>query len=215
VSEQSDKWADIERDYRASVPLGEIRERHSVTVREIFLRARTEGWKRGSLGGEISAVGERVLALVEEVAGEAIRETADEMLDSHKALTGRLRGLLSHELADYQAMTRECVSFLDGDRIAELRSLDDGGKALRAYQAQAMRAAVVRGGALEKLTRMLGRVVEIERRIWALDRPKSAAGGQTYDDILDELRKPLVPQSLPENVLEFDRKTLGRGRALR
>jgi hypothetical protein len=50
--------------------------------------------------------------------------------------------------------------------------------------------------------------VELERAVWGLDDDAAGSAELSYDDLLEQLQKPLAPLHLPENVLRFEEKVL-------
>jgi hypothetical protein len=59
---------------------------------------------------------------------------------------------------------------------------------------------------LERLGRIGAQIINLERMVWSLDIESTDTERINWEAILAQIRKPLAPLALPDNVIEFERK---------
>jgi len=221
MQQQQCDWAEVEAAFRAGESMTEIRKRFSVSLADILKRAKAAGWKHGetraihSNGGADNTGASALPVVVTAAATRAVKAAVDglitDIVSSHKDITRKLRRRFEAELAEFDALTARLASFTDTDHIARLSAKADGGKELRLYLAQCLASHEKRTSVLERLGRIGAQVVNVERMVWGLDIEPTDIQATNWDAILADLRKPLRPLSLPNNVVEFERKMTVRG----
>jgi hypothetical protein len=105
-------------------------------------------------------------------------------------------------------MVRFFASFDDKAHIETLLAKNDGGAELRQYLQQALAHSRQRADAHGRLVQTGRQVVELERAVWGLDEASDGTPELTYDDLLEQLQRPLAPRELPRNVLDFEQRVL-------
>jgi hypothetical protein len=223
-------WDAIKADFCSGMTLGAICSKHGIRMGELFARIRNEGWKRERSDGAGSpppsqppdkgaATQEPERApvvhfpvLIDQKASDAIdaaaAETVAAVIDAHKEIGAELRRHFKRELAEYDGMVRFFATFQDKAHIETLLAKNDGGVELRQYLQQALAHSRQRADAHGRLVQTGRQVVELERAVWGLDEASDGASELSYDDLLEQLQKPLAPRELPRNVLDFEQRVL-------
>ena len=202
-----DVWASIKAAYLEEGDYAAIAKGRELGVRTLEVIPRIRAWKAEAAAPPPKPEPKTELIVAPTRAdASAVTVTRDQ-----QRLAAQLRGVLEHELEEMQGMLRLASSFIDVEHIAELKEKAAKGdtKPLAEYMGNAVKARKLVGELVEKLARSINQAIQCERAVWGLDgaRDKGAeANAVTWEAILEELRKPIAPLTLPESVVEFERK---------
>lgn len=217
MNRDAKKWAKIEAEYRAGRKPTEIAKRYGVTLADIARRAREGKWDRPKEGAAEKPEPPKLLVRVAD-APKPPPPKEDEtaaIRRGHRRMMANLRAIFDRELAEMQGMLMHTASFLDEASIEELRqkalASKEGMKEYLDYLTNAVKVRKLCADLLEKLSRTGTQIIMAERTAAGIQDEKGNSGLEvTWDDLLAELQKPLAPNELPPNVVEFERRALGR-----
>ena len=201
-------WIKAQADYRAGESLVGICKKYKVTMGALLKRIKAEGWTRAGQKPSGKAVSEAVEGINSRV-DEALDEALADIIHGHQAISRQQREELDSLLAEYQELKMYFVSALDKDTIEELvRQCPSGqpNEKLIKHLYSCLEAFSKRVNINDRLVRLAGFLIETERKVWAIDKHAEGAEAQSYDDLLEEVERPLVARSLPPGVVDFEAK---------
>jgi hypothetical protein len=214
-----DPWAAIKAAYLREGDYAAIATGRDMGVRTLEIIPRIRAWKAEA--AEAAKAPPPSTSVVVALPSIDVTATAATVTRDQQRLSAQLRGVLERELEETQAMSSMASSFVDVDHIETLKAkaITGDSKPLVEYLLNATRARKVVVEHVEKLARAINQAIQCERAVWGLDGAVDKGKSQNTVDwnvVLDALRKPVAPLSLPEGVISFEGKLREReGRSSR
>jgi hypothetical protein len=215
----ADKWAKIKAAYQSEGEYAAIATARELGVRTLEVIPKIREWKAAEAAAAAATKESAkppdseliITGLSPGLSPGRSEGTVDVVERNQKRLSAQLRGVLEHELEETQAMSSMASSFVDVDHIERLKMKAFSGdtKPLAEFLLNAARARKVVVEHVEKLARAINQAIQCERSVWGLDdanKGKGADEAVNWQAILDDLRKPIAAPTLPDNVIEFERK---------
>jgi hypothetical protein len=204
-----DPWAKVKAAYLAEGDYAAIAAGRELGVRTLEVIPRIRAWKAEAAEAAAKPEPPRT-AVVIATASIDVTASAESVTRDQQRLSAQLRGVLEHELEELQAMLSMTSSFVDVDHLETLKAkavLGDS-KPYAEYVSNAVKARKLFSELVEKLARAINQAIQCERAVWGLDGATDKDQGTAVDwnAVLDDLRKPIAPLTLPENVVAFERK---------
>lgn len=218
ISEKT--WIKAQAEYRAGATMAKLCRDHDMSMSTLIKRMREENWsrpgdekKKNSNGKAVSAAIQEQTDSINSKVDEAIDEALADIIQGHRSISRTLRDELDEEIAEYQALKQYFVSSLDKDLIEELMQMSIEGEPnvkLIEHLNNCMAAFGKRTASLDKLIRLGQLIVDVERKVWSIDKESETGQAETYDDLLETCKKPLAPRALPEGIVDFESKLAER-----
>lgn len=201
------KWARIEAEYRAGASVVALHKKYGVSIKELLDRIRDEKWERDPPPEPAKSA--MAFPVPVESRAEPDDETVDDVKAGHRAILRRKRAILDGELAQLQKLT----FYMTGVDHETVQAFIDSGdsKGLVDYLMAATKARKLVAELIERHARSANLLIETERRVWGIDEKDNGDGtAQTYDALLEELSKPIDLPTLPDKVIDFERRIAAR-----
>lgn len=205
------KWARIEAEYRAGASVVALHKKYGVYIKDILDRVRDEGWERDPPETADESAAPRLMSLPVPVRTERPaeeEETVEDVKAGHKAILNRKRAILDGELAQLQKLTFYMTG-VDHETVQAFIDSADA-KGLVDYLMAATKARKLVADLIEKHARSANLIIETERRVWGINEKDGDGTAQTYDALLEELRQPIDVPTLPDKVIDFERRLAAR-----
>lgn len=215
MADNTKLWAKIQADFRLGASLGNLRKKYKVSVAQIIKRAKAEGWTRAK--DEPKVINGKALAVIIESAAktdqarkvdEAVDEALASVMKDHRRITRGLRDLFEDNVAEFQAMLKHFVTFMDEEQIEKLKleaARSGDIKELVQYLHNAMTAFGKRTALLDRLVVIGGAVIEKERLVWGM-KDYDGETGADWDELVEKLKEPIEIPILPAEILNFEKR---------
>lgn len=215
MTERPDPWGSIRAAWDRDGDGAALAEARKAGIRAIEVIGRIGAWKAEIPPEPETEPVEKPGTMPAISSGEAHPEddrleSDDDVVRAHRSVLAQYRAVLEGSLDSVATFAGYVSSFVDVGALEEFRieciekgDLTPFTKRMESI-ARSIRDSVENAS---KLGRPLKDVIEAERQAWDIGTGKDEEEG-TYDweAILEDLRTPLEPLSLPNNVIEFEKK---------
>lgn len=199
-------WAKIRAEFEDGAGIVALAKAYAVPIKEIFERAKAEGWSKKS-DQKALTVREPEPAAVE---GEVVDEAGEAVDRQHRTISRTQRELYHERMVQYQAMLTNLARFDDQEALDQFVEQNDH-KGLKDFLISALKAQQMANTMFEQLVRIGNAIIERERQTMKLDDPKLKDQQEDWGDLLEQVKAPPKARPLPENVVRFDRMMTAKG----
>lgn len=164
-------WEAIESQYRdGSMPLRAIASEHGLDEAAIRKRARRDGWER-DLGAKIRKATETELVRREVRRGQSLR-TEKEIIKAASATRADIGQAQRARIQRLTAIADKLIKEVEEIEADKIESYMEAGPAMNV---------------LDKATKAVAQLVNLERQAWAMDEPTEKASSSHVDDLIKKL----------------------------